>query len=107
MKSQGLGPEWTQTGRKTWPTCRAMWTEDSPGGTADTMPEHLQALFTEFCPLLQGPRQKEALAKLLQDHQDVFSKGEHDVGLTPELSHDIPVFAGTIPIKQTPHWLGP
>ena len=64
-------------------------------------------LFSESCLLLQEPGQREALAKLLQDYQDVFSKGEHDVGLTQEISHDIPVLPGTISNKQPPHQLGP
>ena len=108
IESHGLGPEWTRDWEQDpAATCRAMRTGDSPGRAADVVPEHLQTLFSESCPLLQDPGQKEALAKLLHDYQDVFSRGEHDVGLTQEVSHDIPVFPGTIPIKQPPHRLGP
>ena len=71
------------------------------------LPEHLRDLYKESCQLLDQPQQQQALAQLLIRYQDVFSQGDHDVGLTHEMTHDIPVFPGTVPIKQPPHRLGP
>ena len=76
------------------------------GKCAEEVPEHLQALEVS-CQLLLCPQQQEAMAKLLREYQDVFSKGEHDVGLTNEVQHDIPVLPGTVPVKQPFHRLGP
>ena len=89
------------------PECKLMSAEEGTSAEEElTIPEHLQALFAESCQLLQEGQQK-SLVRLLNTYQDVFSQGEHDVGLTREITHDIPVFPGTVPIKQPPHRLGP
>ena len=71
------------------------------------VPEHLGELYRGSCDQLEHPDHQGDVARLLCRYQDVFSKGEDDVGLTKEVQHDIPVFPGTRPIKQPPHRLGP
>ena len=76
-------------------------------GAGGEVPEHLWDLYVGSCAHLEHPDQQRDVAGLLYRYQDVFSRGEHDVGLTQEISHDIPVLPGTAPIKQPPHRLGP
>ena len=87
--------------------CKAMKATTAVEETKLVVPEYLQALYAGACQLLQQPEQQEALARLLNNYKDVFSQGEHDVGLTSEVQHEIPVLPGTVPIKQPPHRLGP
>jgi len=47
------------------------------------------------------------MAKLLREYNDVFSSGDHDVGLTRAVRHEIPLAAGTVPIRQPTRRLGP
>jgi len=47
------------------------------------------------------------MAKLLRNYGDVFSSGDHDVGLTGAVKHEIPLTAGTVPIRQPTRRLGP
>jgi len=47
------------------------------------------------------------MAQLLREYGDVFSSGDHDVGLTNVVCHEIPLAAGTIPIRQPSRRLGP
>ena len=81
--------------------------EEPPAGLPMEMPEHLRTLFYASCGHLHHPDQQRDVAKLLCQYQDVFSRGDHDVGLTQEVQHEIPVLPGTRPIRQPPHRLGP
>jgi len=47
------------------------------------------------------------MAQLLREYNDVFSSGDHDVGLTRAVRHEIPLTAGTTPIRQPTRRLGP
>jgi len=47
------------------------------------------------------------MAKLLREYNDVFSSGDHDVGLTRVIRHEIPLAAGTVLIQQPTRRLGP
>jgi len=47
------------------------------------------------------------MAKLLHEYNDVFSSGDHDVGLTRAVRHEIPLAVETIPIRQPTRRLGP
>jgi len=47
------------------------------------------------------------MAKLLREYKGVFSSGNHDVGLTQAVRHEIPLAAGMIPIRQPTRSLGP
>jgi len=44
---------------------------------------------------------------LLHEYGDVFSSGDHDVGLTSAVRHDMSLAAGTTPIRQPTRRLGP
>jgi len=44
---------------------------------------------------------------LLYEYKDVFSSGDHDVGLTSTVRHEIPLAAGTTSIRQPTWRLGP
>ena len=46
------------------------------------------------------------LAGMLTTYQNVFSKGDNDVGRTDMGEHSIPLLDGTRPIRQTPRRLG-
>jgi len=47
------------------------------------------------------------MAKLLRNYGDVFSSGDHDVGRTRAVRHEILLTAGTVPIRQPTRRLGP
>jgi len=47
------------------------------------------------------------MARLLCEYKDVFSSGNHDVGLTSAVRHEIPLAAGTTPDRQPTRRLGP
>jgi len=46
------------------------------------------------------------MARLLCEYKDVFSSGDHDVGLTSAVRHEIPLAAETTPIRQPTRRLG-
>ena len=73
----------------------------------EEVPGHLCELYRKACSKLEGNRERLEVARLLRQYQDVFSKGDWDVGLTDQAQHDIPVLPGTRPIRQPPHRLGP
>jgi len=72
-----------------------------------TVPEHVQELYQSACEGCAGNKERQAMAQLLREYGDVFSSGDHDVGLTSAVRHDIPLAAGTIPIRQPTRRLGP
>jgi len=47
------------------------------------------------------------MARLLCEYKDIFSSGDHDVGLTNVVRHEIPLVAGTTPVRQPTRRLGP
>jgi len=47
------------------------------------------------------------MAQLLSEYKDVFSCGKHDMGPTKAVCHEIPLAAGTVPIRQPTRRLGP
>jgi len=47
------------------------------------------------------------MAKLLREYNNVFSNGDHEVGLTKAVRLEIPLTAGTVPIRQPMRRLGP
>jgi len=46
------------------------------------------------------------MAKLLHEYNNLFSSGDHNVGLTQAVRHEIPLAVGTVPIRQPTHRLG-
>ena len=65
-------------------------------------PEHLRELLREASKGLESQEQKEKVEELLWSYKDVFSQGEHDIGLTQLVQHEIPTMPGVAPIKQPP-----
>jgi len=51
--------------------------------------------------------ERQVLAQLLTEYNYVFSCGDGDMGLTKVVSHEIPLAAGTTPIRQPTRRLGP
>jgi len=47
------------------------------------------------------------VAQLLSEYKDVFSCGDNDMGLAKAVCHEIPVAAGSVPIRQPTRRLGP
>jgi len=47
------------------------------------------------------------MTRLLCESKDVFSSGDHDVGLTSAVRHEIPSAVGTTPVRQPTRRLGP
>jgi len=50
--------------------------------------------------------ERQAMAMLLCECNEVFSSGDHDVGLTRAVRHEIPLAAGTVPNRQPTRRLG-
>jgi len=74
---------------------------------AGTILPHVQELYVTSCDGCASNGERQAMAKLLREYNDVFSSRDHDVGLTRAVRHEIPLAAGTIPIRQPPRTLGP
>ena len=53
-----------------------------------SIPTHLESLYLDGCALLD-PEEKMQLAHLLSEYQDVFSKGEFDLGNCTKINHHI------------------
>jgi len=62
--------------------------------------EHVADLYDGACDNCTSSAERQQLAQLLMKYSDVFSRGDEDMGLTKVISHEIPLAAGTIPIRQ-------
>jgi len=71
------------------------------------VPEHLADLYGDACDGCENKRECLVVAQLLSEYKDAFSCGDHDMGLTKAVCHEIPLAAGTGPIWQPTHRLGP
>ena len=60
----------------------------------------MQDLFKRSCESLKDVSKFLELKKLLFEFQDVFSKGDLDLGCFKEITHKIELYEGTKPIKQ-------
>lgn len=47
------------------------------------------------------------MAQLLSGYKDVFSRGDHDMGLTKAVCNEIPLAVGMVPFRQPTHRLCP
>jgi len=77
-----------------------------PASRAGTMPSHVQDLYKTACDGCASNGERQAMAKLLREYNDVFSSGDHDVGLTRAVRHEIRLAAGTVSIRQPTKRLG-
>ena len=82
-------------------------TEANIGPGLSRVPGHIQGLHEEVCQGVKDTGQRRGVAQLLNQYQDVFSHGEHDIGLTDLVLHQIPTLPGEGPVKEPPHRLGP
>ena len=69
-------------------------------------PAHVRPLLEQTRRICETDDQFARLAGLLIAYQDVFSKGDDDVGRTDVMEHSIPLMEGTQPIRQPPRRLG-
>jgi len=81
--------------------------QERPSVRRKTVPRLIQELYQSACEGCAGNKERQAMAQLLREYGDVFSSGDHDVGLTRAVRHEIPLAAGTIPIRQPTRILGP
>jgi len=72
----------------------------SPSLRRGTVPPHVQELYQTACDGCASNRERQVMAQLLREYNDVFSSGDHDVGLARAVRHEIPLAAGTTPIRQ-------
>jgi len=71
------------------------------------VPEHVAMLYGDACDSCESKRERLVMAQLLSEYKDVLSCGDHDMGLTEAVCHEIPLAAGTVPIRQPTRRLGP
>jgi len=64
------------------------------------VPEQVAELYGDASDVCESKRECLVMAQLLFEYKDVFSCGEHDMGLTKAVCHEIPLAAGTVPIWQ-------
>jgi len=76
-------------------------------GDPGPVPTHARDLYEEACHSCVSNEEHLAMAKLLREYNDVFSSGDHDVGLTRVVCHKIPLAAEAVPIRQPTRRLGP
>jgi len=78
----------------------------SPSGGRGTVPLHVEELYEAACHSCVSNQERQAKKKLLHEYSDTFSSGDHDVGLTRAVRHEIPLAAATVSIWQPTHRLG-
>jgi len=71
------------------------------------VPEHIAELYGDACDGCESEPECLVMAQLLSKYKGVFSCGDHDMGLTRTVCHEIPLAAGTVPIQQPTRWLCP
>jgi len=69
--------------------------------------EHLVDFYGDACDGWESKRECLVMAQLLSEYKDVFSCSDHDMDLAKAVCHEIPLAAGTVPIRQPTHQLGP
>jgi len=72
-----------------------------------TVPPHVKELYEAAYDGCASNEERQAMAKLLREYNNVFSSGDHGVGLTRAVHHGILLAAGTVPIRQPTRRLGP
>ena len=80
--------------------------EPQVGAHTGDWPAHLTGLLEQTKDTCNKEEQQEQIRELLTKYQDVFSRGEGDTGQTDLIQHDIPLEAGTRPIRQPARRLG-
>jgi len=78
-----------------------------PSKGRGTVPPHVKELYEAACDACASNGERQSMAKLLHEYNNVFSSGDHDVGLTRAIRHEIPLAVGTVPIRHPTRRLGP
>jgi len=81
--------------------------QQSPSSRRGTVSAHVQDLYQTACNSCASDQERQVMARLLCEYKDVFSSGDHDVGLTGAVRHKIPLVAGATPVRQPTRRLGP
>jgi len=71
-----------------------------------TIPPHVRELYEAACHGCGSNEECQAMVKLLRKYSDMFSSGDHDVGLTRAVRYEISLAAGTVPLRQPTRRLG-
>ena len=77
-----------------------------PAQNVTRCPPHVRPLLEQTRQICETDDQFAKLPGLLIAYQDVFSKGDTDVGRTDVIEPSIPLLDGTRPIRQPPRRLG-
>jgi len=85
------GPRWK---RRTKPVEYPLETARGP------VPEHVAELYGDACNGSESKRKRLVMGQLLSEYKDMFSCGDHDMDLAKVVCHEIPLAAGTVPIRQ-------
>jgi len=79
----------------------------SPPKGQGTIPPHVKELYEAACGACASNKERQTMATLLCKYNDAFSSGDHHMGLTRAVRHEILLAAGTVPIRQPMRRLGP
>jgi len=71
-----------------------------PCTSRGVVPEHVVYLYSGASGNYTSSTERQVLVQLLTEYSDIFSRGDKDMGLTKVISYDIPLAAGTTPIRQ-------
>jgi len=72
-----------------------------------TVPPHVQELYETACDGCASNGERQVMAKLLRGYNDVSYRGDHDIGLTRAIRHEVPLVAGAVFTRQPKRRLGP
>jgi len=70
------------------------------------VPEYVAELYGDACDGCESKRKRLVMAQLLSEYKDVFSCSNHAMALAKAVCHEIPLTAGTVPIRQPTRQLG-
>jgi len=76
-------------------------------GGRGPVPKHVKDLYKEACQHCTSNKERLVMVKLLQKYKDLISSGDHDMGQTQAAHHEIPLAAGTVPIRKHTRRLEP
>jgi len=81
--------------------------QQRPSKGRGTVPLHIKEMYEAACDGCVSNGERQSMVKLLHEYNDVFSSGDHDVGLTRAVRHGIPLAVGTVSIRQPTRRLRP
>jgi len=72
----------------------------TPTGAQGPLSSHIRDLYDRACQGCASDSERLAMALILREYKDVSSRGDHDMGLTKVVHHDILLAAGTLLMRQ-------